>query len=685
MQSPIFVLGVPRSGTTLLRVMLAGHPQLFSPPEMVIAPFATMAERKAALEVRFWEKGGLRRTIMELLGVEQEEARAIEDGMEGLTTPEVYAWLTDQLRARLAERAHASGGVTQILVDKCPHLAGEPAALDRIAEWYPDARYLWIVRHPGSVIRSLENMPMAEVMLSGYGGDAQGIWTEGNRNFQRFLSKIPKDRWLRVSYEDIVADARGPMEAFCATMGLPFHEDMLDPYKGERMREGPKGARAIGDPNMAGRGRIQPELATAWLEGFDASRLREEGRQMAAALGYDLGKLGTPPMKTLGDAMQAFFSSVAKIERDIQMPADLDAAEGRRFLLRVASGALETFVEWGDPDHPTFQLSEGPIRKTFGDNPDADYHRAPIRTAPQAGATGDARIYRVRGEVPAGTTYVGVLLYRRGGVVGSRLRDDQFVVPGGAAGGAFDIVIAAADPGIPGATFLQAAGDEMSVMVRQYFTDRSRQAPIRLSVERVDHSGAPIRSAPGPLAPLDLAKNVERARRMVEATFERTLTAWRFGSTGALNRFMPVDAEALFPTPDNAYRMCWYRFGRDQLMLIRGRLPACRYFAFTLYNAWLESFDYGYHRVTLNHEQIRTIPGTDGEFEICLAHRDPGHPNWLDTTGHLAGFLVTRTLLPAPDSGAGDSAPLSIRVMYEREWRPGAADPAGRRPDGEPV
>lgn len=680
MQSPIFVLGVPRSGTTLLRVMLAGNPRLFSPPEMVIAPFPTMAERKAALEVRFWEKGGLRRTIMELLGVEQEEARRIEDGMEGMTVPEVYAWIAERLRGSGPERAAGREGAARedrVLVDKCPHLAGDPAALDRLAAWYPDARYLWIVRHPGSVIRSLENMPMAEVMLSGYGGDAQAIWAEGNRNFERFLSKIPQERWLRIRYEDIVTDARGPMEAFCAVAGLPFDAAMLDPYEGDRMREGPKGARAIGDPNMAGRGRVQPELATAWLEGFDASQLRPETRAVAAALGYDLSALGTPPLRTLSDAMQAFFGSVAKIEQGIKMPADLDAAEGRRFLLRVAAGAIETFVEWGDPDHPSFNLSESPIRKTFGDNPDADYHRAPIRI----GEAAEGRIYRVRGRVPPGTCYVGLLLYRRGGAVGSRLRDDQ-CVRWGAPGedGAFDVVIAREDPCIPGTTFLKAAGDELSVMVRQYFTDRAREAPIGLEIARVGAGGAPLDGAPGPLDPLALAKAVERARRMVEATFERTLTAWRFGSTGALNRFLPVDAEALFPTPDNAYGMCWYRFGRDQLMLIRGRLPRCRYFAFTLYNAWLESFDYEHHRVSLNHTQIRAIPGTEqdgsgGEFEICLAHRDPGHPNWISTTGHLAGFLVTRTLLPA-EGPEGTPGPLSIRVMYEREWR---------RPDGEQV
>ena len=80
--APGFVLGVPRSGTTLLRVMLEGHTKLFSPPEMILAPFETMAQRKTSLEERFWEKGGLRRALMELEGLDVDGAKAAEAALE---------------------------------------------------------------------------------------------------------------------------------------------------------------------------------------------------------------------------------------------------------------------------------------------------------------------------------------------------------------------------------------------------------------------------------------------------------------------------------------------------------------------------------------------------------------------------------------------------------------------------
>src|SRR6185436_1261639 len=52
----LFVLSPPRSGSTLLRVMLGGHPELFSPPELELLSYNSMAERKAAYPGRdsFW-------------------------------------------------------------------------------------------------------------------------------------------------------------------------------------------------------------------------------------------------------------------------------------------------------------------------------------------------------------------------------------------------------------------------------------------------------------------------------------------------------------------------------------------------------------------------------------------------------------------------------------------------------
>ncbi len=629
MPAPCFVLGAPRSGTTLLRVMLAGHPALFSPPEMVLAPFATMAERRQKLDERFWEKGGLRRTLMELLGVEAAEAKAVEASLEHRTVPEVYAWLQE----RLGER---------ILVDKCPHLGADPAALQRLLRWFPDARFIWIVRHPGSVTRSIENMPMAEVMLQGYAPDARDIWAYANRNIRDFLAGVPEGRKARIHYEAMVQSPEAAMRALCADIDLPFHPSLLTPYEGDRMREGPSGARAVGDPNMAGRGSIQPELATKWLEGFDPASVSPATHALARELGYDLGALEAPPIAAVSAAMGALFDSARRLEQDLRMPNDLDNVEGRRFLLRMLSASIDLFVEEGDVDRPRFHHSEGPTRKMFADNPDADYWRAPVKL-------GGGRAYRVSGRLPPGTAYVGILLYRRGGAVGNHRHDHAFV----GADGTFSLHIAADDT-----ADLRGEGDEIAVMVRQYFTDRAREAPIELHIA--------LDGAPGPTAlePRDLARSLERARRNLEVVFERTLGTWKMASVGLLNRFTVMDGAALFPTPDNTYVACWYRFGEDQIMFVRGRLGRSRYWSFCLYNAFMESLDYRAHRVSLNHTQL--VCDADGNYEICLAHRNPGHPNWVDTTGHHAGYALIRVLL------AEEAVePPGIEVKYEREWRRG--------------
>jgi len=97
-------------------------------------------------------------------------------------------------------------------------------------------------------------------------------------------------------------------------------------------------------------------------------------------------------------------------------------------------------------------------------------------------------------------------------------------------------------------------------------------------------------------------------------------------------------------------------------MLIRGKMPQARYVGFCLYNAWLESLDFRNHQINLNHDQLQIAE--DGRFEIRIAHQDLGHPNWLDTAGHNAGYVGMRTLLLA-----SDMPQLETEIMYERELR----------------
>jgi len=48
----------------------------------------------------------------------------------------------------------------------------------------------------------------------------------------------------------------------------------------------------------------------------------------------------------------------------------------------------------------------------------------------------------------------------------------------------------------------------------------------------------------------------------------------------------------------------------------------------------------------------------DGSFEMVIAHKDPGRPNWLDTEGRAYGIMFWRFQLPE-----GDIVPLETEVI----------------------
>ena len=273
----VFILSAARSGSTLLRVMLAGHPALFCPPELHLLMHHSLARRRAALPSEHFGRG-LRRALQELLDDDAEADRWLAR-LDEAPMAEVYAGLQ-----RLAQES----GMT--LVDKSPSYAASVDTLCRAEEIFEAPRYVFLTRHPHAVMESYVRNRMAAMAGPDRAGRdpwvaAEHHWTTHNHNVLALLERVPDRRQARVAFEELVRRPRAVMERLCAFLRVPFHEATLDPYGGGRMTDGP------GDPAFHERRGIDAGLAD------EAARpprpLCAASKDVARLLGYDVGQRGS--------------------------------------------------------------------------------------------------------------------------------------------------------------------------------------------------------------------------------------------------------------------------------------------------------------------------------------------------------------------------------------------------------
>lgn len=103
---------------------------------------------------------------------------------------------------------------------------------------------------------------------------------------------------------------------------------------------------------------------------------------------------------------------------------------------------------------------------------------------------------------------------------------------------------------------LRGDGDEIAVIVRQYFADRTKEVPLTLNIMRVDAN------APKLLRHfLDrnfFAEGARRALANLEFTMENTLRAHNGISMLSFNHFVNGNGTNLFPTLDNRYMVAYF-------------------------------------------------------------------------------------------------------------------------------
>jgi len=330
-------------------------------------------------------------------------------------------------------------------------------------------------------------------------------------------------------------------------------------------------------------------------------------------------------------------------------PRDLlDRAEGFRYLSRLARAALETFLEYGDPEAPALHRPVHETAKIGADNPDNYYQRAAI-----SGRYG----YRIRGK--RGTVhYLGFGAQSPGVASSGDSRQSGYLEASEleiAPDGSFEIALSR-EPR-PG-NWLPLAEDSESLLVRQTFLDRRRETPAELVIERVDGGGPPR-----PLTPERLDGGLRAAAGLVNGC-AALFASWVRGFECHANRLPLFDPRVSLGAggdPNITYYHSYWRLEPDEALVIEVTPPACDSWNFQLDNWWMESLDYRYHRIHVNKHTATAED--DGSVRIVVAHEDPGLPNWIETAGHRHGTMCFRWI------GAKEQPQPQTRVVKLAELR----------------
>ncbi|MFR0351848.1 sulfotransferase family protein [Streptomyces sediminimaris] len=218
---PVFVLGCPRSGTTLLQLMLHAHPRIALPPETrFVLPayedrlrFGDLRERGNRARLAAWITGR-KETRFDELGLDARRIAArIEHG-----PPTLGSALGIALKSYAERHGKACWG------DKRPAYA---LHVEEIRRLFPTARFVHLVRDGRDCVASLLGMPWWHRGFD----EAVATWAQVMDVTRRHARGLGPDSWHELRYEDLLADPEPRLRALCAYLGEEYAPGMTEPRR----------------------------------------------------------------------------------------------------------------------------------------------------------------------------------------------------------------------------------------------------------------------------------------------------------------------------------------------------------------------------------------------------------------------------------------------------------------------
>jgi hypothetical protein len=285
------IVGCPRSGTTLLAVMLDSHPQIAIPPETAFLPELPRLAEKAGT--------ALRREFFALLTTDRWNVSNWNDlGIDKdaywrrLCALQTFS-ITGGLRALYG--MYADGLGKRLYGEKTP---ADTHCMPQIEAYLPEARFIHIVRDPRDVVLSLRRTTAGRSVE----GTAQ-IWVDMVSLARASGTQV--GHYHEVRYEDLVLAPEAELRSICDFLELDYASQMLD-YR----TSGARHVGHLGDRLLPGGRATVPRESRARLHENLAQPLRKDRvhnwrQEMSADDRAKVEAIAAPLMREIGYEIRA--------------------------------------------------------------------------------------------------------------------------------------------------------------------------------------------------------------------------------------------------------------------------------------------------------------------------------------------------------------------------------------------
>jgi len=232
-EDPIFIIGAPRSGTTLLRLILSAHSTISIPHEFTLVENVLSFFKKEVIT----------------------QKRALEFIEEQYKMPHFLDWDIDRvlLISKLTEKNYSKSQLIDIFYTTYIEVhtpnkitwgdknINSLSFIPSIVSLFPEARFIHIIRDGRDVAASLQSrkwqfytLGSSKTFFIKHFRGAMLTWISALESIENAFKGVPKAQHITIRYEDLIEDTEYSIKRLCEFLNIHFEDGMLHYYKNEQ-------------------------------------------------------------------------------------------------------------------------------------------------------------------------------------------------------------------------------------------------------------------------------------------------------------------------------------------------------------------------------------------------------------------------------------------------------------------